>query len=84
MFDTSNNTLGYDISGITSVFGWNTAAGEDARTKGMTIILTFMDGSTRTLAGPQNWEPNNPASYWTTVSFSSDGWRSYGNWREVC
>ena len=69
-FDTSNNTLGYDISGITSIFGWNTIAGGRSN-QGYEIILTFMDGSVRTLAGPQNWEPNDPASFWTTVSFSS-------------
>ena len=69
-FDTSVNTLGYDLSGITSIFGWNTGAGGRSN-QGYEIILTFMDDSVRTLAGPQNWEPNNPASYWTTVSFSS-------------
>ena len=69
-FDTSTNTLGYDLTGITTIFGWNTGAGGRSN-QGYEIILTFVDGSVRTLAGPQHWEPNNPASFWTTVSFSS-------------
>jgi len=68
--DTSINTLGYDLSGITSIFGWNTASGGRSN-QGYEIILTFVDGSTAILAEAEHWEPNDPASFWTTVSFAS-------------
>ena len=67
--DTSVNTLGYDISGITTVFGWNTAA--DGRSnQGYGITLNFADGTTDTLVSPTHWEPNDPAFFYTTVSFA--------------
>ncbi|MDF7809077.1 right-handed parallel beta-helix repeat-containing protein [Pontiellaceae bacterium B12219] len=67
-FDTSFNTLGYDITGIDSVFGWST--GNRGRSnQGYEITVTFVDGSKAVLAGPEHWAPNSPASYWTTVSF---------------
>ncbi|MDF7809243.1 family 43 glycosylhydrolase [Pontiellaceae bacterium B12219] len=71
-FDTSVNTLGYNITGITTVFGW--AINSDGRSnQGYELILTMMDDSVVTLAGPEHWEPNSPASYWTTVSFVPEG-----------
>ncbi len=70
--DTSVNTSGYDITGIDVYFGWNTAAGGRAN-QGYSIIVTYVDDSTAVLTGPEHWEPNSPASYWTTVSFTNSG-----------
>jgi hypothetical protein len=67
--NTSVNTNGYDITGIDSIFGWNSASGGRAN-QGYAIILTFVDESTATLAGPEHWESNSPAFYWTKVSFT--------------
>jgi len=67
-FDTSFHTNGFDLTNITTCFGWNTAAGGRAN-QGYEILLTYVDGTTESLTGAQHWEPNNPASYWTTVSF---------------
>ena len=67
--DTSVNTLGYDISGITTVFGWNTAANGRSN-QGYGITLNFADGTTDTLVSPTHWEPNDPAFFYTTVSFA--------------
>ncbi|MDF7801260.1 carbohydrate-binding protein [Pontiellaceae bacterium B1224] len=69
-FDTSVHTNGYDLTGITTCFGWNPASGGRSN-QGYELILTYMDGSTATLAGPAHWEPNSPASYWTTVTFTN-------------
>jgi len=71
-FDISTNTLGYDITRIDSYFGWNPEGGGRSN-QGYEIILTFVDDTTASLAGPQHWEPNSPASYWTTVSFTASG-----------
>ncbi|MDF7808666.1 family 43 glycosylhydrolase [Pontiellaceae bacterium B12219] len=70
-FDTSVNTLGYDLTGIDSYFGWTTGSGGRAN-QGYKIIVIFVDGSRAVLAGPEHWAPNSPASYWTTVSFRKD------------
>lgn len=70
--DTSVNIGGYDLTGITTYFGWN-PAGNGRSNQGYEVILTYMDGSTATLAGPMHWEPNSPANYWTKVSFADDG-----------
>ncbi|MDF7799087.1 hypothetical protein P4C99_06405 [Pontiellaceae bacterium B1224] len=77
-FDTSVNRRGYDLTGIRTCFGWNPASGGRSN-QGYEIILTFMDGSAATLAGPEHWEPNNPASYWTTVSFTNAPGRVLGS-----
>jgi hypothetical protein len=67
--DTSVNANGYDITGIDSVFGWNTGASGRSN-QGYSIVLTFVDGSTATLVEGTHWEPNAPtAAYWTQVSF---------------
>ena len=66
--DTSINTNGYDITGIDSVFGWNTSGGGRAN-QGYVMVVTFVDDTSAILAGPAHWEPNSPASYWTKVSF---------------
>jgi hypothetical protein len=68
-FDTSVNTNGYDLTEINTHFGWGTD-GDGRSNQGYEIILTTVDGSTHSLAGPEHWEPNSPASYWTTVSFT--------------
>ncbi|MDF7798632.1 Ig-like domain-containing protein [Pontiellaceae bacterium B1224] len=74
-FDTSVNTNGYDLTGITSYFGWNTSAGGRAN-QGYEIILTYTDGAVATLVGPNHWDPNSPTSfYWTKVAFTDE---SYG------
>ena len=72
-FDISTNTGGYDITRIESIFGWSVTSGGRAN-QGYEIILTFVNDSTATLAGPTHWEPNSPASYWTKVAFTmADG-----------
>ncbi|MDF7807756.1 Ig-like domain-containing protein [Pontiellaceae bacterium B12219] len=69
-FDTSIHTNGYDLTGINTCFGWNTASGGRAN-QGYEIILTYVDGATKTWAGPEHWDPNSPtAFYWTKVSFT--------------
>jgi hypothetical protein len=69
-FDTSVNTWGYDITGIDTIFGWNTGNGGRSN-QGYELILTFVDGTVVSLAGPEHWEPNSPALYWTKVSFTA-------------
>ncbi|MGJ8634505.1 MAG: LamG-like jellyroll fold domain-containing protein [Luteolibacter sp.] len=67
--DTSVNTSGYDITGIDSVFGWDTASGGRSN-QGYSIVLTFVDDSTATLVEGTHWEPNAPTTkYWTKVLF---------------
>ncbi|CAA6691324.1 MULTISPECIES: LamG-like jellyroll fold domain-containing protein [unclassified Lentimonas] len=67
--DTSVNTNGYAITGIDSVFGWDTAASGRSN-QGYSIVLTFVDDTTATLVDATHWEPNTPtAEYWTQVSF---------------
>ena len=70
-FDTSVNTLGYDLTGIHSYFGWNPAGGGRSN-QGYSIILTYVDGSSATFAQATHWEPNSPADYWTSVSFTDE------------
>ena len=70
-FDTSVNTLGYDLSQINSYFGWNPGNGGRSN-QGYGIDLTYVDGSTATFAQATHWEPNSPAQYWTLVSFSDE------------
>ncbi|MEI6891838.1 MAG: hypothetical protein V5783_06675 [Pontiella sp.] len=72
VFDTSVHTLGYDLTGISTIFGWNPDGGGRSN-QGYELILFFVNGSEATLAGPEHWEPNNPATYWTTVSFTPEG-----------
>ena len=69
--DTDLNPLGYDITGINTVFGWKTSNGGRAN-QGYEVLLVFVDGSVVSLAGPEHWEPNSPATYWTEVSFTAD------------
>lgn len=68
-FDTSLNTAGYDLTEITTTFGGNPSANGRSN-QGYEIIVHYVDGDSAILAGPEHWEPNNPASYWTTVSFT--------------
>ena len=69
-FDTSVNTSGYDITQIDSIFGWDIASGGRSN-QGYEIIVTFIDNTSLSLAGPEHWEDNSPtAYYWTTVSFT--------------
>ena len=66
--DLASAPLGYDITGIDTVFGWN--EGSNGRSnQGYSIDLGLVGGGTAQLVGPTTWEPNNPAQYWTTVSF---------------
>ena len=70
-FDTSLHAAGYDLTGIETVFGWNTGANGRSN-QGYEVTLTYVDNSTATLAGPTHWEPNSPAEFWTKVSFADD------------
>ena len=67
-FDTSVNTAGYDITQIDSVFGWNTLANGRSN-QGYSIRFDLVDGSSVEEPG-QHWNPNSPAFFWTTVSFT--------------
>ncbi|MGJ8650149.1 MAG: S8 family serine peptidase [Opitutaceae bacterium] len=69
--DTSVYISGYDLTGIETIFGWNNASNGRSN-QGYEIILTYMNDSTATLAGPTHWEPNSPAQFWTKVSFADD------------
>ena len=71
-FDLTTNTLGYDITQIDTTFGWNTAANGRSN-QGYEVLLTFADNSTGTLIGPQTYEPNDPANYWTQVALTNNG-----------
>ena len=68
-FDTSIFAGGFDLTGINTYFGWNPFGGGRSN-QGYEILVTYVDGTTESLAGPEHWEPNEePSSYWTTVSF---------------
>ena len=71
-FDTSENSNGFNITQIDSIFGWNIPSNGRSN-QGFEILLAFVDGTTNTLAGPAHWEPNSPAEFWTKVSFVMDG-----------
>jgi hypothetical protein len=69
-FDTSVYAGGFDLTGITTCFGWNTTGGGRSN-QGYEILVSFVDGTSESLAGPEHWEPNeDPAEFWTTVSFT--------------
>lgn len=69
--DTSVNTLGYDIDEIFSVAGWTTGSGGRSN-QGYEVTFNLVGGGTTVIAAG-NYEPNNPPSYWTTVSLTDDG-----------
>ena len=69
-FDTSVNTQGFDITQIDSIFGWNTHANGRSN-QGYSIRFDLVDGQSVEEAG-QHWNPNDPAFFWTTVSFTED------------
>ncbi|MGJ8656554.1 MAG: PEP-CTERM sorting domain-containing protein [Akkermansiaceae bacterium] len=70
--DISSNTLGYDITGIDTIFGWSEAGGGRAD-QGYTIELGFVGGGTATLVNAGFWEPNAGGEFWTVVSFTNNG-----------
>ena len=70
-FDTSVHTSGYDLTGISTYFGWEPSTGR--ANQEYSIILTFIDGSTATLVDSMLWEPNTQGNYWTVVSFTDEG-----------
>ncbi|MGD7654300.1 MAG: right-handed parallel beta-helix repeat-containing protein [Verrucomicrobiales bacterium] len=67
-FDTSVNLHGYDITQINTCFGWNTTNGGRSN-QGYAVRFEYLDGSISEIPS-QHWEPNSPASYWTTVSIT--------------
>ncbi|MDF7806328.1 PKD domain-containing protein [Pontiellaceae bacterium B12219] len=69
-FDTSVNALGYDITDIYTVYGASTYGGGRAN-QGYSVTVTYMDDSTEKILGKKTWQPNDPATFWTTVSFSN-------------
>ena len=69
--DTSVNTLGYDVDEIFSVAGWTTGSGGRSN-QGYEVTFNLVGGGTTVIAAG-NYEPNNPPSYWTTVSLTDDG-----------
>ncbi len=71
-FDISVNTLGYDITGIETIMGWNPNAGGRSN-QGYSVVLGFVGGGSATLFSATHWEPNSPSSYWTKVSFANSG-----------
>ncbi|MDF7799083.1 PKD domain-containing protein [Pontiellaceae bacterium B1224] len=65
-FDTSVNTLGYDITNINTYAAWNTGAGGRAN-QGYDVTVTYMDDSTELLSSG-TYEPNtSPVNSWTAV-----------------
>ena len=54
-FDTSVNTLGYDITGITGVGNWN-----DRADIGFSVQIGFVGGGTATLLNSGFWADQNP------------------------
>ncbi|MDP4623927.1 MAG: hypothetical protein NWT08_02190 [Akkermansiaceae bacterium] len=72
-FDVTTNTLGYDITGIKTVAGWNELSGGRSN-QGYAITFTFVNDTTATFVNKQNWEPNlSDSFYWTEVEFTEDG-----------
>ena len=65
-FDLSVNTLGYDITELSTIFGWNPAAGGRAN-QGYGVTATYVDDSQAILIDPADWAPNSPAFFWTKV-----------------
>ncbi len=70
-FDTSVNTLGYDIDMIETFAGWTPTTYTAEQTnnlsrsnQGYELIIGYADGSFGTFAGPQHWEPNGE-DVWT-------------------
>ena len=70
--DVSVNTLGYDITQIDTLFGWN-ELGAGRSSQGYSIDLGFVGGGSATLVNAQYWEPNSNPDFWTFVSFSNSG-----------
>jgi PKD repeat protein len=69
-FDVSENTLGYDISEISSIAGWSSLGGGRAN-QGYGITVTYVDDTQAILTDPEHWAPNpDGESYWTKVTFS--------------
>ncbi|WP_372795547.1 PKD domain-containing protein [Pontiella sp.] len=66
-FDLSENTLGYDITEISTINGWGTLSGGRAN-QGYGVTLTFADDSQAILVDPAHWAPNDPAVFWTKVT----------------
>ena len=54
-FDVSTNTLGYDLTGITSVFNW-----DDRADQGYSVDLGYVGGATATLLAAGFWGDQNP------------------------
>jgi hypothetical protein len=70
-FDTSINTAGYDITGISSWAGWNPTGGGRAN-QGYTITVTYMDDSTEMISGGTYYD-NAAANSWSEVRFADSG-----------
>ncbi|MDF7806433.1 PKD domain-containing protein [Pontiellaceae bacterium B12219] len=64
-FDTSENTLGYDITNINTYAGWSTLAFGRAN-QGYDVTVTFMDDTTLLLSSG-TYEPNLTPNSWTAV-----------------
>ena len=67
-FDTSVNIDGYDITQIDSVFGWSTLNGGRSN-QGYSIRFNLVGGASF-VEPAQHWAPNDPAFFWTKVSFT--------------
>ena len=67
VFDTSLNTLGYDITGITGVANW-----DDRSDLGFSVDLGFVDGTTATLLSSGFWadqDPQDSTQHYAVASF---------------
>lgn len=65
-FDTSVNTLGYDITNINTYAAWNPGSSGRAN-QGYDVTVTYMDDSTE-LVSSGTYEPNtSPVRSWTAV-----------------
>ncbi|MGJ8726712.1 MAG: PEP-CTERM sorting domain-containing protein [Roseibacillus sp.] len=62
-FDVTTNTLGYDITGITSVFNWG-----DRADQGFSVDIDYVGGTTATLLAAGFWGDQNPQNGTTQYS----------------
>lgn len=77
-FDTSVNTSGYDITGINSYAGWNTAFNGRSN-QGYTVTVTYVNDSTEVIITGTHYAntvdavgENGAVNHWTRVLMTDD------------
>ena len=69
-FDTSEHIYGYDISEVSTHYGWSTAGGGRSN-QSYEVIATYVDGTTSSIIADNVWVPNDPAQTWTQAVIRS-------------